>query len=97
VEIYEIFPSQNSRMSSTKRRCAREKEELILIHLIFVVEDSLWIILLIHSTTRRKRSGERGHPWWSPLSSLKNFVVDPFMRRAKDVDEIQFIIQVTKG
>jgi hypothetical protein len=34
-EMYELFPSQNIKMSSTKRRCVKEKFRLILIPLSF--------------------------------------------------------------
>jgi hypothetical protein len=55
------------------------------------------MILLRLSATKRKSSGERGHPCRRPRSSLKKGEAAPLMRRAKDVVVIQFITQGDKG
>jgi hypothetical protein len=63
-EMYEIFPSQNIKISSTKRRCIKEKFRLILIPFKFVELNSQWIIPLRLSTTNRNKIARIvGHPW----------------------------------
>jgi len=44
----------------------------------------------------RKRSGERGQPWRSPLSALKKGVAMPLIKREKDIEVRQAMIQFVK-
>ena len=42
------------------------------------------IALLIPSTTRRKRSGDKGHPCLSPLSEVNKEESETFIKTAKE-------------
>jgi hypothetical protein len=75
--------SQNMRISSTKSRCVRKQFGEIWMPLKSPCETTFVMSRLKLSTTRRKRRGESGHPCMSPLSTLKNGDVDPFMRMEK--------------
>jgi hypothetical protein len=47
-------------------------------------------------TTRRKRRGDNGNPYLSPLSGLNKGDVAPFIRIEKKIELIQFITQAMK-
>jgi hypothetical protein len=53
--------------------------------------------LLRPSTTKRKRSGDRGHPFLIPCSYLKKGDVDPFRRMDKGCKLIQLRTHMTKA
>ena len=53
--------------------------------------------LLNPSTTRRNKRGESGQPCLKPLSDLKKFVADPFMRTEKVTVVIQHMIHLING
>lgn len=47
------------------------------------------------STTKMKRRGESVHPCLRLISTLKNVVVDPLIRRTKEAGDMQFIVHET--
>jgi hypothetical protein len=53
--------------------------------------------LLNPSTTRRNRRGKSGQPCIKPLSDLKKFVADPFMRTEKVTVVIHQMIHLING
>jgi hypothetical protein len=57
-------------MSSTKRRCEKEKEPLIYTHLKFPTLFVAIKLLLIPLETMRKRRGDKGKPYLKPLIGL---------------------------
>jgi len=97
VSASPFVPDVKMRISSTKRRC-------VICRLLEILmpgkEPERFFAaraLLRPSTTRRKSSGERGHPCLKPLSGLKKVVAEPFMSTEKDTIVMQHIIHLIKG
>ena len=90
-----LDPLQKSRMSSTKRRCVSCNVGANSS----LVRSPLWTASIRNrlrpSATKRKISGESGHPYCNPLSALKKGEVSPFMRTAKDAVEMHPITHRT--
>ena len=53
--------------------------------------------LLNPSATRRNKRGQSGQPCIKPLSDLKNFLADRFMRTEKVTVVIQHMIHLING
>jgi len=89
-----LVPPLKSKTSSTKRRCVRDRVCEILIPKsspeLLLCERAL----LSPSATRRKRSGDKGKPYLSPLPGVKKGEAEPFIRTAKDAEVRQLIIHV---
>lgn len=90
-----LDPLQKSRMSSTKRRCVSCKPEANSSPVRSLFQIASIRNRLRPSTTKRKISGESGHPCRNPLSALKKGEAAPFMRTAKDAVEMHPITHRT--
>jgi len=91
-----MIPLKNIRMPSIKRRCVRYTWFFIAIPLNVPWEMEFAISMLKHSSTIRKKSGERGHPCLIPLSYLNKWDVSLLISIEKYEELIQFRIQVKK-
>jgi hypothetical protein len=95
--ISHLDPSQKIKMSSTKSKWEIYKPDEILMPLKFPADFASIKKRLRHSATKRKRSGDRGHPCLTPLSSLKNEEVEPLIKMEKETEDRHPIIQFVKA
>jgi hypothetical protein len=85
------------RMTSTKTNCVIIWLVVIYIPWNSPVLTAFKISLFSPSATSKNNSGERGKNWWSHFLEMKKGEVAPFMRIAKETDDMQALIHLMKG
>ena len=83
-----LDPLQNRRMSSTRRRWVRFSLRANTNPVSSPILAASMRNRLRPSTTRRKMSGDRGHPYLKTILALKKWDFTPFMRTAKETKEM---------
>jgi len=84
-------PSQKIRMPSTKSKCETRQKFPIRIPLKEPFGVAALRAPLNPFATRRKRKGERGHPWQMTFLELKKGEADPLIKTVKATEYMQAI------
>jgi len=84
-------------MSSTKSRWVSLWEWVICIPWNSPLLAAFKSALLKPSATNKKSKGERGQPWRKPFSEMKKGEANPFIRIAKETEEMHAMIHLMKG
>jgi len=96
-----LDPSQKIRISSTNNRCEMYIPGEILMPLNVLSYFASIRKWLRHSTTKRKRCGDNGHPCLTPRSTVKKEVAEPLIRMENDTEvkhaEVQFVKATPKS
>jgi hypothetical protein len=92
-----LVPSQKINMSSTNIRCEMYSPVDIFMPLKVPASFASIKKRLRHSVTRRKRSGDKGHPCLTPRSIVKKEEADPLINIEKDTEVKQAIVQFVKA